>query len=216
MDSNPTLLENCIQAISDSTMTLDCFSAETGIMSRTVANELLEFLVEKGIGRRLHGSLISFSSTDRLRASILAIRYGAEIRKVACSLSWKDFERFASEILSSCGFNTTKNVRFTKPRAEIDIVATKLHFALSIDCKHWACTERSRLAIYTEKQIKRTERLLQSSPKLRVIVPMLLAIHPNRKPNDINAVPIVEIDKLRFFVEEIEANLDKVFCLTKD
>jgi Holliday junction resolvase-like predicted endonuclease len=215
MDLNVILLANCIQAISGSTMTLDRFRSESGIRSKTVANELLEFLVKRGVGRRLSKSLVSFSSTDRLRASILALRHGVDIQQVANRLSWKDFERFASEILNRSGFNTMNNVRFTKPRAEIDIVASKSYFALAIDCKHWAYNDHSRLSAYARKQIQRTERLLKSSRKLKVIVPVVLTIYPSSIRYDLRTVPIVEIDKLKFFAEEIELNLEKVFCLTK-
>jgi Holliday junction resolvase-like predicted endonuclease len=215
MDLNIILLANCIQAISGSTMTLDRFRSESGIRSKTVANELLEFLIERGVGRRPSKSLVSFSSTDKLRASILALRHGADIQQIANTLSWKDFERFASEILKRSGFCTMNNVRFTKPRAEIDIVASKSYFALAIDCKHWAYNDRPHLSAYARKQIQRTERLLASSRKLRAIVPVLLTIYPSSVKYDLKTIPIVEIDKLRIFAEEIELNLEKVFCLTK-
>jgi Holliday junction resolvase-like predicted endonuclease len=215
MDLNVILLANCLQAISGSTMTFDRFRSESGIRSKTVANELLDFLVERGVGRRPSKSLVSFSPTDRLRASILALRHGVDIQQVANRLSWKDFERFASEILNKSGFYTMNNVRFTKPRAEIDIVASKSYFALAIDCKHWAYNDHSRLSAYARKQIQRTERLLKSSRKLRVIVPVVLTIYPSSIRYDLIGVPIVEIDKLKFFAEEIELNLEKVFCLTK-
>jgi hypothetical protein len=43
----------------------------------------------------------------------------------------------------------------------------------------------------------------------------VLTIYPTSIRYDHRTVPIVEIDKLKFFAEEIELHLEKVFCLTK-
>ncbi|MGH9951535.1 MAG: restriction endonuclease, partial [Nitrososphaeraceae archaeon] len=183
------------------------------IRSATVANEILKFLLERGIGKRPRKALLSFSSTDKLRTSILAISLGADVLRISQSLSWKDFERFASEILANCGFQTTNNIRFTKPRAEIDIVATKSQLGLSVDCKHWANNGRLALVEHTRKQIQRSERLLSTSFEFTKVVPVLLTIYPNVRSCESNLVPIVDINKFQSFVDEIESNMDKVFCI---
>lgn len=216
MCPNATLLVDCLCAICEGTMTFDGFRESTGIRGMTVANEILKFLLDRGIGKRPSKALISFSSTDRLKASILAVSLGADVIKISQYLSWKDFERFASEILLNCGFRTLNNVRFTKPRAEIDIVATKSQLGLSIDCKHWANNGRNGLFAYTQKQIQRTERLLSSPIEFRKAVPVLLTIYPNFQPYYSNLVPIVDINKFRGFVNEIEFNMDKVLCISRD
>lgn len=197
-------------------MTFDGFRELTGIRGVTVANEILKFLLERGIGKRPKRALLTFTSTDRLKTSILAVNLGADILKISQYLSWKDFERFASEILLNCGFQTMNNVRFTKPRAEIDIVATKSQLCLSVDCKHWANNGRGGLIVHSRKQIQRTERLLSSPFGFRKAVPLLLTIYPNFQPYNSNLVPIVEINKFRCFVNEIEYNIDKVLCISRD
>jgi hypothetical protein len=216
MELNAILLLDCLNAIFEGTMTLDGFSDLTRIRSKTVTNEILNFLLERGIGKRLSRGLLSFSSTDKLKTSILAVSLGVDIMKISQFLSWKDFERFASEILLNCGFQTINNVRFTKPRAEIDIVATKSHLCLSIDCKHWANNALSRLFIHTQKQIQRTERLLSSPFEFRIAVPVLLTIYPNFQPYFSNLVPIVDIGKFRAFVNEIESNTDDLLIISRD
>ncbi|MPZ06103.1 MAG: hypothetical protein GEU26_06750 [Nitrososphaeraceae archaeon] len=216
MHPNVNLIEKSLHGITDGTMTFDCFRAITGIRSATVANEILKFLLERGIGKRPGEALLSFSSTDKLRTSILAVSLGADVLRISQSLSWKDFERFASEILVNCGFQTTNNVRFTKPRAEIDIVATKSQFGLSVDCKHWANNGRLALVEHTRKQIQRTERLLSTSSfEFTKVVPVLLTIYPNALSCDSNLVPIVDINKFQSFVDEIESNMDNVFCISR-
>ena len=216
MHPNVVLLENSLLGISDGTMTFDCFREITGIKSIIAANEILKYYLDRGIGKRPHKALLSFSSTDRLKASLLAVRLGGDIVKISQYLSWKDFERFASEILLNCGFRTMNNVRLTKPSAEIDIVANKSHVGLSIDCKHWACNRRQGLIVYTRKQIQRTERLIGSSIEFKKVVPMLLTIFPNHRPYASSAVPIVDINKFRGFINELESNMDKVFCICRD
>jgi hypothetical protein len=216
MHSNTTLLVDCLCAICEGTMTFDDFRDLAGIRGVTVANEILKFLSERGIGKRPSRALISFTSTDRLKTSILAVKLGADILKISQYLSWKDFEMFASEILLNCGFQTMNNVRFTKPRAEIDIVATKSQLCLSVDCKHWANNGGSALIAHSRKQIQRTERLLSSPFGFRNVVPVLLTIYPNFQPCNSNLVPIVDINKFRCFVNEIEYNMDKVLCISRD
>ena len=204
MHPNATLLVDCLCAICEGTMTFDDFRDSAGIRGVTVANEILKFLVERGIGKRPSRALLSFTSTDRLKTSILAVKLGADIMKISQYLSWQDFEMFASEILLNCGFQTMNNVRFTKPRAEIDIVATKSQLSLSVDCKHWANNGRSALIEHSRRQIQRTERLLSSPFGFRNVVPVLLTIYPNFQPCNSNLVPIVDINKFRCFVNEIE------------
>ncbi|MGA7368918.1 MAG: restriction endonuclease [Nitrososphaeraceae archaeon] len=216
MCPNATLLADCLCAIIEGTMTFDGFRDLAGIRSVVVANEILKFLLERGIGKSPSKALLSFSSTDRLKTSILAVNLGADVMKISQYLSWKDFERFASEILVNCGFRTVNNVRFTQPRAEIDIVATKSQLGLSIDCKHWANNRRSGLLTYTQKQIQRTERLVSGPFEFRKAVPVLLTIYPIHQPYCSNFVPIVDINKFRGFVNEIESNMDKVLCISRD
>jgi hypothetical protein len=216
MIPNGALLVDCLGAIHEGTMTFDYFRGSTGIKGVTVAKEILKFLLERGIGKRSSKTVLSFSSTDRLKASIMAVGLGADIMKISQYLSWKDFEKFASEILLNCGFKTMNNVRFTKPRAEIDIIAIKSELGLSIDCKHWATNSRSGLNVHTRKQIQRTERLVSSPFKFRKIVPLLLTIHPNFQPSYSDLVPVVDINKFRCFVNEVELNVDKVFCISRD
>src|SRR5574341_1770538 len=106
MCPNATLLVECLCAICEGSMTFDGFRESAGIRGMTVANEILKFLLDRGIGKRPNRALVSFSSTDRLKASILAVSLGADVIKISQYLSWKDFERFASEILLNCGFRT--------------------------------------------------------------------------------------------------------------
>jgi len=216
MCPNAALLADCLCAITEGTMTFDGFRELAGIRGVNVANEILNFMLERGIGKSPSKALLSFSSTDRLKTSILAVSLGADVMKISQYLSWKDFERFASEILLNCGFRTMNNVRFTQPRAEIDIVATKSQLGLSIDCKHWANNRRSGLLTHTQKQIQRTERLLSGPFEFRKAVPVLLTIYPIHQPYYSNLVPIVDINKFRGFVNEIESNLDKVLCISRD
>jgi restriction endonuclease len=216
MDPNAILLLDCLNAIFEGTMTLDYFRELAGMRGVTVTNEIINFLLERGIGKRNRRGLLSFSSTDKVKTSILAISSGVDIMKISQFLSWKDFERFASEILLNCGFKTINNVRFTKPRAEIDIVATKSNLCLSIDCKHWANNARNRLFEHTQKQIQRTERLLGSPFEFRIAVPVLLTIYPNFEPYFSNLVPIVDISKFRAFVNEIESNAHDLRIISRD
>lgn len=216
MNPNPTLLLNCLRAINEGPITLDLFGELAGIKSVTILNEILGYLLERGIGKRLGIALLSFTSTDRLKASVLAISLGGDVVKISQYLSWKDFERLASEILLNCGYQTLNNIRLVRPRAEIDIVAVKSKLALSIDCKHWARSGSNDLFEHAQKQIQRTKRLLSSPIEFRTVVPVLLTIYPNHQPQNYNLVPVVDINRFRRFVDEIEVHIDQVLCISRD
>jgi hypothetical protein len=112
------LLVKVLGAIeSEKVMTVDSFQQACAISSKSVAKSLLDYLEVNNIGC-VSKNTVKFSGSDRIHAAMLALQMRGDIEQISTYLSWKDFERLASEVLRSFGYRTQTNVRFAKPRME--------------------------------------------------------------------------------------------------
>src|SRR5688500_18416595 len=84
-------------------MTYDSFQEGCGISSRSVAKSVLDYLEVNNIGS-VSKNMVKFSGSDRIRAGVLALQMRRDIEQVSTYLSWKDFEKLASEVLRSFGY----------------------------------------------------------------------------------------------------------------
>lgn len=206
---HPELLCKAIAAMTTAT-SLDQFQADSGIASASVARRVIEFLSSNGIGSRSGGTL-SFSGADRLNAAALALRIGCDMEQVSVHLSWRDFEQLASETLKSLGYRTRTNVRFTKPRMEIDVVGVSSSFAIAVDCKHWRRGNMSSISGYAKKQAVRTERLAKQE-KITQAVPVILTLHAE-SVKFVGGIPIVPMSQFRSFVIDVEGFLPEIYVI---
>ena len=133
------LLAKAVPAVSPQEITLEEFQSKSGIVSKTTAKDVLEYIVNNGIGiSTSNRSQYLFSKADKMKLAMLALQRGCDIESISKSVSWKDFEALASEILSLCGYLTRTNIRLSKPsRIEIDVIGVNQKLAIVADCKHW-------------------------------------------------------------------------------
>ncbi len=133
--------------------------------------------------------------------------------KLGSKLSWKEFEEYAESIFESFDFQTKRNSRFRKPRAEIDLVASKSDLVFAVDCKHWNRTvgHASMLAI-GERQLRRAGRLAGEQGARRVI-PMIVTLHDEFLHILENGVPVVPIHKLSDFILNWEDARDEIMIV---
>ena len=199
------LVARAISAMSAST-TLEQFCEQAGIASRTVGRNLAEALLSRGIGSG-SASTMSFSSKDRLAAAALALESGCDPEDVSARLSWKDFEQLAAGVLASLGYSTKTNVRFTKPRMELDVVGISAGLAIAVDCKHWG--RNNSLAQFCEKQSKRVDELVRRDPKIREGVPAILTLHTSRV-RFVAGVPVVPVAQFRSFAMDVQGFMDNI------
>lgn len=197
---HPELYARALAGMADETAP-DRFQAESGIASRSVAHSVLDFMLARRIGR-MEGRTLSFSVSDRLAMATLAVQSGCDLEQVSARLSWKDFEKFASEVQASLGYRTATNVRFTRPRMEIDVVGVDGAFAVAVDCKHWARSSPSALSGQCKKQLARTEELVRRNPAIRQAVPVILTLHATGV-RIAGGVPVVPVLQFRSFLMEL-------------
>ena len=181
-----------------------CVVAET---DKIMARKVLESFTKNDIGR-LENDMISFDSSDRLKAAILALKNGATIEEVATHLDWRDFEGLVAKILETKGFSVIKNLMLNKPRMEIDVVGVRLGIAVLIDCKHWKRQSPSTLKNTVSKQIKRVRHYVAKT-RGAMAVPVIVTLYQEQL-SFIEKVPIVPILQFSSFVDELYGNLDQV------
>jgi hypothetical protein len=107
---HPELLARAIVGVSSET-TAELFRIRARIVSELVAERVLDFLSNNGIGTS-SGSKILFSKEDRLKIAILALKMGYDIEQISIQLDWKDFEALTSKILRLSGYKTAVHVFF--------------------------------------------------------------------------------------------------------
>lgn len=202
------LLVKALAAIEPET-TLEKFQAASGIASRAVAKSVLDFLECNNIGTIDRGG-IKFSGSGRLYAAMLALQMGCDIERVSAHLSWKDFEKLASEALASFGYRTRTNVYLSRPRMEIDVVGVSSGFAIAVDCKHWRRGSMSSMAGFAEKQAARARRLIRRGGAISQAVPVILTLHGGSM-SFAGGVPIVPVSKFRSFVMDVKGFLPEIY-----
>jgi hypothetical protein len=215
---HPVLLAKAIPSLSPQEITLEEFQAKSGIVSRTIAKDVLEYMANNGIGTpsstRNH---YLFSKADRMKLAILALQRGCDIESISKSISWRDFEAMTSEILGLYGYLTKTNVRLSKPsRIEVDVIGINNNNKLAIvaDCKHWKRYSLSSISSYAEKQVQRTKILLRTKRRITQdnisqAVPIILTLY-SMGIQFIDGVPIVPITKFKSFIENVPLHLSEI------
>ena len=173
-------------------------------------DELLKLLSEYNIGY-IDNEIVRLNKEDRLKLSILALKYGVDIKDIAKVLSWLDFEYFASMILKASNYIVYNNIRIN--RLEIDILALD-DISIIIDCKHWRYNNLSNLKKAVNKQIMRA-RLLLNDKRFNIKYLMPLIVTLNESVLFIEHVPIVPIDKLSNFLDEFKGHMDSLLVISK-
>lgn len=209
---HPALFARAVKGMAGST-NIDEFSAASGIPGRSVANGVVEFLLARGVGTA-DGASLRFSGRDRVEAAMLAIEAGCDPELVSSSLSWKDFEGLASHVLASLGYQTRANVRFTRPRMEIDVVGVDSGFAVAFDCKHWKKNNLSAVSAYCAKQAARVQELVKREHDIVQAVPAVLTLHAERVVSA-GGVPVVPVSRLGSFLADIRGFLPELCVVTR-
>ena len=139
----------------------------------------------------------------------------ADPESIGKGLDWKEFETFVESAFLSFGFKTEKNARLRKPRAEIDLIASKNGIVFAVDCKHWKRTVGygAMLAI-GNRQLMRAKRLV-SKVESRII-PLVVTLHDESLRILDNGVPIVPIHKISDFILNWEDSSNEISILSVD
>ena len=208
------LLVRVLAAIEpEKVISLDNFQEACAISSKSVAKSVLDYLQVNNIGY-VSKKTVKFSGYDRIHVAVLALQMRGDIEQVSTYLSWKDFEKLASEVLRSFGYRTSINVRFAKPRMEIDVVGTSSDgFTIAVDCKHWKRSNLSSISNFSQKQAVRARWLIKYQKTISQVVPVVLTLHAE-SISFINGVPLVPIHKFRSFIMDVKGFLPEMYVVS--
>lgn len=190
---------------------LEEFQVAAEIKSPTVARSVVDFFAAAGVGSH-SGFKISFSLGDRMKAAMICLERGCDVHELSNRISWKDFEQLASESLRSFGYQTRTNVRFIRPRMEIDVVGILSQLAVAVDCKHWRHTNRSSILEFSRKQAARASRLVEGESHVRQVVPVILTLN-SESVKFVDGIPIVPIVQFRSFLQDLHACLPEIHVI---
>ena len=179
----------------------------------------LALLRRTGIGEKQSGK-VSISSSDRIKMSLLAAERMKDIKLVSHWLNWKDFEMFVSEIAKQHNYTARNNVNLTKPRAQIDVIATKGSLSILIDCKHWNKTAGdSSLAEVAKKQIKRARIFIRSKKArewgTKAALPSIVTLLGGSSKFS-EGLPIVPVSEINSFFGSIDGFLDQYLIIKRN
>jgi Holliday junction resolvase-like predicted endonuclease len=136
-----------------------------------------------------------------------------EPERFSSRLDWKKFEEYVESAFASFGYKTQRNFRLKKPRAEIDLVASKGTVAFAVDCKHWKRTAgRATMLGVSKRQLARAKRYLREMKKWS-IVPIVVTLHDEYLYILENGVPIVPIHRISDFILNWEQARDEILIL---
>ncbi|WP_440059271.1 transcription antiterminator BglG [Thermogladius sp. 4427co] len=147
---------------------------------------------------------------------------GFSLTRLAEYITWKDFEQFSAQILSSYSYETLTNLLLTKPvRLQIDVlgVDSVAKRAIAIDCKHWSRNTRSSLKQAAVNHYNRIVKLSRYVPYAVAKYPVLK--HTRRvyglivtllKPSVrvYENIVIVSINELNSFLRDIDIVLEEL------
>ncbi|MBS7633640.1 restriction endonuclease [Candidatus Bathyarchaeota archaeon] len=172
------------------------------------------------------GSLLKTSSLQRFRLAIQALRFGADLERVAGFLTWQEFEYIAAFAFEQNGYDVHRNFHFThkRRRYEIDIVACKRPLIVCADCKHWHHhLPPSSLKEIVGEQVDRASAFASfSKGKDQLgcawvdakIVPAVLTLTEGH-PKFLKKVPVVPILQIQDFIQQLPAYADSTIAHLK-
>jgi hypothetical protein len=140
-------------------------------------------------------------------AAYLLLKLNFQVDEVSRALSWQDFERLAGALFRASGFQVKENLVLTKPRAQIDVVASGNSIVLCVDCKHYRREPGpSWLHSIAEAQLRRSGLLRKKTSDSRPIASVILSLS-EPEGRFVGGVAIVPIRVLRDFLASLESYL---------
>ncbi|HYY87146.1 MAG TPA: hypothetical protein VE594_08585, partial [Nitrososphaeraceae archaeon] len=167
--------------------------------------------INSGIGQLLNGSVL-FSRKDKLNTILLAMNKGCDFERLSKMIEWNDFELFTWELVQSAGYSSERNVVFTKPRIQIDVIGFYHKIALLIDCKHWMKIHGFNFAKFSSNQVRRAEIYLDKRKDIESAIPVIVTLHEH-DCNFFDRIPIVPISKFREFLQNFPFYLEKLHLI---
>ena len=168
----------------------------------------MNYLINLGIGEFSDNS-VAFSEKDKLDTILLAMKQGCDPERLSKKIQWNDFELFTSLLIESAGYSCERNVVFTNPRIQIDVIGFYRKIALLIDCKHWTKINGFNISKFSSNQIRRAEIFLDKRKDVESAVPIIVTLH-EYDYSFFDKIPIVPISRFNEFLQNFPSYLDRL------
>ena len=192
-------------------LTLDRFQQLCEITSKATTEELMSYLINSGIGQFLDNSVV-FSEKDKLDTILLALKQGCDPERISKKIQWNDFELFTSLLIESAGYSYERNVVFTNPRIQIDVIGFYRKIAILIDCKHWMKMYNFNISKFSSNQIRRAEVFLDKRKDVESAIPIIVTLH-EYDYSFFDKIPIVPISRFKEFLQNFPIYLGTLHCI---
>jgi hypothetical protein len=192
-------------------LTLERFQQFCEITSKATTVELVNYLINSGIGEFSDNS-VTFSEKDKLDTLLLAMKQGCDPERLSKKIRWNDFELFTSLLIESAGYSYERNVVFTNPRIQIDVIGFYRKIALLIDCKQWMKINGFNISKFSSNQLRRTEVFLDKRKDVESAIPIIVTLH-EYDSSFFDKIPIVPISRFKEFLQNFPLYLDTVHCI---
>ena len=192
-------------------LTLERFQQLCEITSKATTEELVNYLINSGIGEFSDNS-VAFSEKDKLDTILLAIKQGCDPERLSKKIQWNDFELFTSLLIESAGYSYERNVVFTNPRIQIDVIGFYRKIALLIDCKHWMKIQGFNISKFSSNQIRRAKILLDKRKEVESAIPIIVTLH-EYDYSFFEKIPIVPISRFKEFLQNFPLYLNTLYCI---
>ena len=189
-------------------LTLERFQQLCEITSKATTEELVNYLINLGIGEFSDNS-VAFSEKDKLDTILLAIKQGCDPERLSKKIRWNDFELFTSLLIESAGYSYERNVVFTNPRIQIDVIGFYRKIALLIDCKHWMKIYGFNISKFSSNQIRRAEVFLDKRKEVESAIPIIVTLY-EYDYSFFDKIPIVPISRFNEFLQNFPSYLDRL------
>lgn len=145
-------------------------------------------------------------ATSPVSVGYALLKMGAPSEDVSRLLTWREFERLSAAVLRASGYSVRENVILTKPRAQLDIVATGNSIVLSIDCKHHRRGHSpSDLARFARRQLVRSTLYRKKVDDPRPIASVILSMS-EPEGRFVQGVAVVPVRTLRSFLTSLDSH----------
>jgi hypothetical protein len=145
-------------------------------------------------------------SPDEQLAGLALCSGGETLESVSRQMSWKDFEGLCSKVLRAKGYQVMEDIRFRRPRAQVDVFGVSTRISIAVDCKHWSrAPGYSELGRLVDLQKARARRLHETLDRTGPIAAVILTLL-DQGARFVNGGAIVPIFTLRDFLDNIEAH----------
>ena len=166
--------------------------------------DFLDFLSARGLVITKDNQMTA-SSYNKIIVAVAAVECGADVLTVCKLIDWRDFEIFASEIMTFHDYMVYKNYRIKNPTRQIDVVGIRLQNALIVDCKHWKRNTYSELVAAVNKQKQRGSLFMEKNGSFEVkySYPIIITFLPCEF-RYVNQVPVVPINSFNSFLIDFD------------